>query len=184
MILKFRAWDKVSNATFEDSTERYRHMPKGMLTNLYHKMKTRNIKNGFGKLPFSLDEFQKWSINSEKFFYLFDTWVNSGYQKRYKPSVDRTNPNIGYEFNNMSWMFWEDNKKKSYLEVALKKQKPIVMVKNGEVVGKFRSIKDAQFFLSMKSNGNISECLAGRRKNVYGYSFVYENPELLESVEE
>ena len=63
MIQKFRAWGKVANATFEDTTEIYRHTPKGMLTNLYHKMNTRNIKNGFGKLPFALDEFQKWSTN-------------------------------------------------------------------------------------------------------------------------
>ena len=80
-------------------------------------------------------------------------------------------------------MFWEDNKKKSYLEVADKNKKPILMLKDGVAIGKFKSIKDAQYFLNMKSNGNISECLAGRRNKVFGYSFIFENTGLLENVE-
>ncbi|AJD83116.1 hypothetical protein [Streptococcus phage Str-PAP-1] len=63
---------------------------------------------------------------------------------------------------------------------ADKNKKPILMLKDG----KFKSIKDAQYFLNMKSNGNISECLAGRRNKVFGYSFIYQNSDLLESVEE
>ena len=81
----------------------------------------------------------------------------------------------------MTWMFWEDNKIKSHGEVGAKKQKAIIMLRDGKRVGSFKSIKDAQFFLGMKSNGNISECLSGRRNNVFGYQFIYETPELLEA---
>lgn len=56
-----------------------------------------------------------------------------------------------------------------------------IMLRDGKRVGSFKSIKDAQFFLGMKSNGNISECLSGRRNNVFGYQFIYETPELLEA---
>ena len=37
-----------------NATQIYRRTPKGVLTNLYSKMKDRNIKKGFGKLDFSL----------------------------------------------------------------------------------------------------------------------------------
>lgn len=181
MIPKFRAWENSAKQTFSGSTEVYRHLPKGMLANLYHKMAARNKKNGFGNLPFSLNQFRKWAYSQEKFFYLFDVWAQSGYKKDFKPSVDRTNPYLGYSFDNMTWMFWEDNKIKSYKEVGSKKRKVIVMLKDGIKIGIFKSVKDAQFFLEMKSNGNISECLAGRRNNVFGYQFVYENPELMEA---
>ena len=59
MIPKFRAWENSAKQTFSGSTEVYRHLPKGMLTNLYHKMAARNKKNSFGNLPFSLNQFRK-----------------------------------------------------------------------------------------------------------------------------
>ncbi|MBS8071114.1 hypothetical protein F6P74_06175 [Streptococcus suis] len=173
-------WERIAKESFCNPTEVYRHLPKGMLTNLYHKMSDRNIRNGFGSIPFTLDEFQTWAMSESKFIYIFDVWVNSRYDKNFKPSVDRTNPYKGYDFSNMSWMFWEDNKKKSYREVGDKKQRPILMLKNNIIIGRFKSVDDARYFLNMKSNGNISMCLAGRRKSVKGYQFIYENPELME----
>lgn len=180
MIPKYRAWEQVARNSFKNTTEIYRHLPKGMLTNLYHKMSDRNIKNGFGVIPFTLDMFQQWAISDDKFIYIFDVWVKSNYDKNLKPSVDRTDHYKGYNFDNMTWMFWEDNKKKSFREVGDKKQKPILMLKNNEVVGRFKSVDDARYFLNMKSNGNISMCLAGKRNSVKGYRFIYVNPELLE----
>lgn len=54
------------------------------------------------------------------------------------------------------------------------------MYKDGEYLGKFKSIEDAKEFLGMKSNGDIVMVLQGKRKKVKGYTFVYENSELLE----
>lgn len=36
--IKFRAWD--------NATEKFRHTEKGLLTNLYQKLKSRNAKTG------------------------------------------------------------------------------------------------------------------------------------------
>lgn len=180
MIPKFRAWDKKAEETFANSTEVYRHKPKGMLTNLYHKMNQRNIKNGYGRLSFTLNDFRSWAYTSEEFLYLFDVWVQSGYSKKFKPSVDRKNPYKGYTFNNMQWMFWYNNYQKGIHEVSEKKRKPVLMYKDGEYLGKFKSIEDAKEFLGMKSNGDIVMVLQGKRKKVKGYTFVYENSELLE----
>ncbi|MDY5164553.1 hypothetical protein RQW99_08395 [Leuconostoc falkenbergense] len=47
--IKFRAWD--------NATEKFRHTEKGLLTNLYQKLKSRNAKKGYGELNFSLDDF-------------------------------------------------------------------------------------------------------------------------------
>ena len=183
MIPKYKidVWEKRARKKYSDTNEVYRHLPKGMLANLYHKMEHRNVEKGYGSLPFSSYDFREWAYSEEKFLYIFDIWSKSGYKKEFKPSVDRTNPFIGYRFENMTWMFWEDNKIKSHGEVGAKKQKAIIMLRDGKRVGSFKSIKDAQFFLGMKSNGNISECLSGRRNNVFGYQFIYETPELLEA---
>lgn len=82
----------------------------------------------------------------------------------------------------MQWLSWSENYYKGITEVAKKKEKPILMYKDGVLLGKFRSLKEAQYFLGMSSNGNISENLKGRRTTVKGFNFKYihEQPELLE----
>ncbi|MEQ7028366.1 hypothetical protein [Enterococcus gallinarum] len=184
MVPKFRCWDEIARETFSNTTEIYRHKPKGMLTNLYHKMNHRNKKNGYGDLAFTLNDFKDWAFKSEEFLYLFDVWVQSGYSKKFKPSVDRKNPYKGYQFDNMQWMFWFNNYQKGINEVAKKKRKPILMYKEGMYLGKFKSIEDAREFLGMKSNGDIVMVLQGKRDKVKGYTFIYENPELLEQANE
>lgn len=121
-------------------------------------------------------------MNNSEFLRLFNLWVADDYSKKSKPSVDRINPYRGYEFNNMQWLSWNENYLKGIAEVSEKKHKPILMMKNGVEIGKFKSVKDAQYFLGLKSNGDISDNLRGKRKTVKGYSFRYkfENPELLE----
>jgi len=167
---------------WSNSTEKFRHTESGLLTNLYQKLRIRNKEKGYGELPFSLEEFKDWSIKDDNFHRLFKIWCFDDYSKESKPSVDRINPIIGYKFDNMQWLSWNENYYKGIAEVACKKEKPILMYKGKDVVGKFRSLKDAQYFLSMSSNGNISANLKGHRKTVKGYNFeyLYSDKELVE----
>ena len=80
----------------------------------------------------------------------------------------------------MQWLSWNENYLKGIDEVSEKKHKPIIMLKNGVEIGKFKSVKDAQYFLGLKSNSDITLVLQGKRKAVKGYAFRFENPELLE----
>lgn len=182
--IKFRAWRDISSSKFETATEVYRHTPKGMLTNLFQKLSRRNEKKGYGQIGFNLDTFQRWAMNNNDFLRLFNLWVADDYSKKSKPSVDRIDPYKGYEFNNMQWLSWNENYLKGIAEVSEKKHKPIIMLKNGVEIGKFKSVKDAQYFLGLKSNSDITLVLQGKRNTVKGYTFVFENPELLEAQHE
>lgn len=55
--IKFRAWRDIANSKFENATEVYRHTPKGMLTNLFQKLSSRNELKGYRTLPFTLGDF-------------------------------------------------------------------------------------------------------------------------------
>lgn len=178
--IKSRAWRDISNSKFENATEVYRHTPKGMLTNLFQSLSRRNEKKGYGKVDFNLDAFQRWAMNNHDFLRLFNLWVADNYSKKSKPSVDRINPYKGYEFNNMQWLSWNENYLKGIAEVSEKKHKPILMLKNGVEIGKFKSVKDAQYFLGLKSNGDITLVLQGKRNTVKGYAFRFEDKQLLE----
>lgn len=191
-MIKFRAWDDTenirrfenfdnkANERFKTATEVYRHKATGLLTNLYQKLKARNLKKGYGDLNFNLKQFKDWSANEPRFLRLFRIWVFDDYSKDFKPSVDRINPHLGYSFKNMQWLTWKENYIKGINEVANKKKKPIIMTKEGIVIGRFKSIQDAQYFLNLSSNGDISRALLNNNRTVNGYGFKYENPELLE----
>lgn len=167
--------------TKREITQKFRHTKRGVLTNLYHAMKARSEQKGYGEIPFDLAAFHKWADDDDDFHRLFAIWEFDNFSKQSKPSVDRIDPNVGYEFSNMQWLSWNENYFKGIQEVASKKTKPVNMLKNGEIVGTFKSVDDARIFLGMKSNGNISENLRGKRKTVKGYTFeyVHQNPELL-----
>ncbi|RXI77355.1 hypothetical protein DXH47_09160 [Levilactobacillus suantsaii] len=121
-----------------NSTEKFRHTEKGVITNLYQKLKKRNKNNGFGSVPFSLKDFYDWSMKDKNFHRLFRMWVFDNYSKISKPSVDRIDPTVGYEFDNMQWLSWNENYYKGIHEVAEKKEKPVDMYKDGIYIGKFK----------------------------------------------
>ncbi|WP_455390123.1 hypothetical protein [Lactiplantibacillus pentosus] len=191
-MIKFRAWestenmcrfeslDDKANERFKTANEVYRHKATGLLTNLYQKLKVRNTKRGYGDLNFDLAQFKDWSANEPRFLRLFRIWVFDDYSKDFKPSVDRINPHLGYSFKNMQWLTWKENYIKGINEGSSKKKKPIIMTKEGIVIGRFKSIQDAQYFLNLSSNGDISRALLNSNRTVNEYGFKYDNPELLE----
>ncbi|ASV67594.1 NUMOD1 domain-containing DNA-binding protein [Cytobacillus kochii] len=175
---------------FDNSTEKYRHTPKGVLTNLYGKMKERINKNGYGEMPFSLKEFHERYLYDFTFLQLFEGWRNAGYEKLNKPSVDRINPNFGYSFENIEFVTWEKNRKKSDKENSKVTTSINMYDKNtGKLLMKFDSVKKAVEYTGL-SQGNIVMCCQGKRNYVGSYVFkyngikhrkpnIYENQELI-----
>jgi len=45
---------------------------------------------------------------------LYNNWVKHGYDKWYKPSVDRLNDDKGYSFSNIQLVTWKENSDKQH----------------------------------------------------------------------
>ena len=173
-----------------NSTQRFRKTPKGVLTNLYSKMKERNIKKGFGELPFSLKELHDRFLNNDDYIKQFNIWVKNSYKKEFKPSFDRINPTIGYALDNMQILSWSENRKKADWEKSFLYTTPVVMYDmNGNVIRAFESTKEACSMTEL-SQSAITMCCQGKSHSVKGYVFKYrgdrfrckksyDNPELL-----
>lgn len=72
------------------------------------------------------------------------------------------------EKNPMYGTHWNENQKKCC--------KPIVQLSlDGNLVAEYESIASATRALNLSSNGNISKCLKGTRKTVYGFKWKYKN---------
>lgn len=100
-------------------TLRYEHTEHGKLMRCYRNMKSRiegvqwmkaHLYAGKSLLP--KDEFYAWAMQSNAFHRLYRQWVESGYDRKLAPSVDRIDSTRGYELGNMEWVTHSENSRR------------------------------------------------------------------------
>ena len=47
--------------------------------------------------------------NYKKFISIYNNWVQSGFNNKLTPSIDRINNNLGYQSNNLQWLTTQEN---------------------------------------------------------------------------
>lgn len=152
------------------TTARFRRTKRGLVTNLYHKLKSRN------EVAFSLEYLHEFS-NCKKFDRLFSEWQRSGYNKNDKPSIDRISNKKGYLMDNIQWLSWAENRHKQTMERRSRKGH-VIQIKDGIVIATFKSQREAVKRTGIPQ-GNMSAVLNGRRSHCHGFKFIYEHPHLL-----
>lgn len=88
----------------------YDYSYKGVIRVLYKTMKRHQKLRPHNEdvLPFTKSEFEIW-LEGNDFNSKYNSWVEGGYQKNDKPSVDRLDDYKGYSFDNMRLVTWKDN---------------------------------------------------------------------------
>lgn len=154
------------------NTARYRKTRKGLITNLFDKMKHRHFV-GFNSSY--LHDFSKCG----KFDRLFKEWEKSNYNKQYKPSIDRISCKKGYEVGNIQWLTWAENRYKQTMERRARKGK-VAQCMGNKIIKIYKSQREASIKTGL-SQGNLSEAMNGKRGLCGGYNwkFIYEDPKLL-----
>jgi hypothetical protein len=99
-----------------DSFRQNEKTRKGFLMRLYRNMQSR--VTGVQKVKFHLyqgkallprQEFYSWALPNRTFDRLFKAWERSKYDRKLTPSVDRIDPRLGYEIENMRWLTHSEN---------------------------------------------------------------------------
>lgn len=159
------------NTKLLESTARWRKTKRGLITNLYGAMRGRQ------ETLISLEELHEFA-DCNKFNRLYNEWVKSGYQKQFKPSLDRISNKKGYVKGNIQWLTWAENKFKSIMELRSRKGAVLQMM-GDKVIARYISQREAVIKTGI-AQGNMSEVLNGKRQFCGGYKFVFEsNPDLL-----
>lgn len=99
-------------------TKKYEKTPNGFIMRLYRNMQSRitgvqkqKAHLYCGKELLSREDFYRWAKETtvNKFSEMFEVYKNSGYDRRFAPTVDRIDSKLGYFPENMQWLTHSEN---------------------------------------------------------------------------
>lgn len=113
-LLKNQA-DRRNNSRNLES-KKYEKTPSGLIMRTYRNMKSRvtgiQLKKAHlyeGLYLLGKEEFYKFCYSDRQFFSIYNTWVESGYERKLSPSIDRIDSSIGYTMDNIRWITHSEN---------------------------------------------------------------------------
>ena len=161
----------------------YAFTETGVISKMYGHQKERNKSKGYGDLPYSKLELSVWLYNNG-YAELYRAYFESGLNKDLKPSCDRLEDTLGYDFNNMQLVTYRENIDKCYsmrrsgsANHGGAKQYPVMqMTKDKVYINEFHSIAEAERVTGIPKSNISGNCL-GKRKTAGGYCWTYKGEE-------
>lgn len=149
----------------------YRKTINGLIKGIYQDQKKRCRQKKW-QIGYTMSEFKQWMLEQPNLIGLHQKWVESGYNIKLVPSVDRINHLKRYEFGNIQLITFQENIEKA------KKERPSKIVYqydlDGNFIKSFPSVTQAQNETGIYKS-QISKCALGFLKTSGGYTWRYEN---------
>lgn len=82
----------------------------------YRDQKYHSRTRGHGLPKYTEVELLDWFLKQPHLVKLTQAWINSGFKKNLRPSVDRLNDKIGYALDNIQLMTWNENRAKHIIQ--------------------------------------------------------------------
>lgn len=161
----------------------YSHSVYGIVTRIYSDQRKTSKHRRHASPKYSKEELRYWLLSQYKFHLLYDSWVNSNFNKYLKPSVDRIDDYKPYSLDNIRLCTWRENLDKANSDkrngINNKDSTPVfgISKKDGNRID-FVSIQAAQRGTGANQSA-ISMCCSDKytRKSAGGYSWFYTNKE-------
>lgn len=121
MVFNKLEWQKnYRKKTCNRDTKLYEKTKKGFLVRVYRNMLSRvrgvvHLKNHLylGKSILEKETFYNWSLQNSSFHTLFEDWEKHDFMLKKTPSINRINSDIGYELDNLEWISFSENCKRT-----------------------------------------------------------------------
>lgn len=118
---QYNKWQRLRRKKIGNAwTQKYEKTPKGFLVRKYRNMQSRvtgvqklkaHLYKGLYLLP--RKDFYNWAMPHIQFHKLYIRWVDSGYDRKLCPTVDRIDSSKGYTLKNMEWVTHSENSRRS-----------------------------------------------------------------------
>ena len=156
----------------------YAKTEKGVIRIIYKTQRANSKRRKLEMPTYSKYELRDW-LYENGFKELYDNWVLSGYQKSYKPSIDRKNDYEGYSFMNIRLGTWKENKDKQTQDILLGRstsgercKKVLQYSLDGKFINEYVSASAAGRSTGLDFRGISKVCL-GKQKTCGGFKFKY-----------
>lgn len=150
--------------------EVYERKLNEVVTLIYSDQRKRSVSRGYDMPNYTKSELKKWIKSQPRFKEIWLAWFESGFKTMLKPSCDRLDDYVGYRFDNLQLVTFEENLRKP----QLKNRAAIVgtCLSTGSVL-KFDGICSAEDYFDMKGSG-IGRVLRGERRSAFGRTWSYQ----------
>lgn len=95
--------------TRKESRVKYNRTEKGLLSSIYDGQKCSSKTRGHNPPSYTKEWLAEWLFSQPHFQEIFDGWITSGYDKDWKPSVDRKDDELGYSKHNIQLITFKEN---------------------------------------------------------------------------
>lgn len=148
---------------------KHRKTKKGIIECIYWNQRRTSRDRGYDLPNYTLHKLVEWVFSQPNFNKIFDNWVESGYEKRLVPSIDRIDPYKSYTFDNIQLMTWEEHLEKDMSDIISgDNRKPLkavisVNIETGEEI-EYYSASEAQRQTGIQQSNIIAACRVKRTK--------------------
>lgn len=173
-----RSKDKLQSKC-KSCAKYYKRTKKGVIVSIYSSQ-IRSSKDRKMDMPkYTKLEFQEWLLNNKLFHQLHKEWVNSNYDKKLTPSVDRKDDYKSYSFCNIQLMTWGGNNEKAYRDrrngINNKNSKAVLQFDlNDNFVKEYYSIEQASRETGVNASNICQNCRSKAHKTIGGFIWKYK----------
>lgn len=151
----------------------YDRTEKGVIRVIYKTQKANSKKRKMNPPNYTKEEFREWLYNNN-FKNIYNKWVEYGYLKEFKPSVDRINDFKPYSFDNIILVTWQDNINHNAFDMLTangksgKRCKAVIQLdKNGNILAEYHSFSHARRTVGYSMEKNIKIGNPSRKDGTY-----------------
>ena len=128
--------------------KRFTRSKVGLVKATYSYQKAKSKRRGYQPPDYTEKELYDWAISQPDFHGIYDAWVLSGFQSRFKPSFDRLNDYVSYRLDNLRVVTWNENNNAGYASQLAgtnnKKSLAVDMLDlDGNFIQRFYSVSEA-----------------------------------------